>query len=108
MSKDPENPPISAAYAAVMDVIGSRIPARPLPAGINTCDAGDWTLTVNCGKVTLQDVPPWSVMAQHKVFFVIACLGPFDGVIGGGMEEDEFIEQMKALAAPEGAHHVEG
>jgi hypothetical protein len=91
------------AYVVAMEAIASRIPERPLPPGINEVEAGDWTLAVNVSGKPLPysgaDLSPYEVMAKHNVYFVLAGFGPRGGIIGGGMPETEFIEQMRAIAA---------
>jgi hypothetical protein len=97
---------LSLAYVATMEAIGTAIPDRPFPPGLNRVELGEWTLTANAsGEELKRDgssiaIPPYSILAEHKVFCVICILDPGGGMIGGGMTEDEFIEQMNSLATP--------
>lgn len=102
-----QQPPISQAFYSAMEAIASVIPQRPFPPGLTTVEAGDWKLTVNSSGEE-QDhggtkLPPWSVLAEHKVWFVICVLDPNGGCIGGGMTEDEFIRQMDEIAREQAA-----
>jgi|GEM_PF-2673375 len=87
--------PTCVAYYLVAVAIGERL-GKPLPAGLNTTEIGDWTLTINCSPEPIDGVQPWNVRAVHRQFIVVALFGPDGGLIGGGMTEDEFIADISA------------
>lgn len=93
---------VPEAYYAAVEAVASKVEQRPLPHGINEIEAGDWKLALNASGQPIEhdggNIPPWSVLAQHKVYFVIALLDPGGGTIGGGMPEDQFIADMQAIS----------
>lgn len=90
---------LSEAFAEAMEVIASKAPSIPLPKGLTEVETPDWKLAVNSGREPVQwqgsELPGYTVGALHKEFLIIAMIGPDGGVIGGGMTEDQFIEDMR-------------
>lgn len=105
-------PGVSEAYFAAVSAIAGVLGVTPLPSGISVAETADWTLTVNVSSAPAKsdgseiDIPPFGVVATHKQFLVIAALNPTGGMIGGGMEEGEFIEQMNVLARARGEQPI--
>lgn len=93
----------SIAFAAGVAAVAHKAGVSPLPAGITTVEAGDWTLTVNNSAEENRPQPdrdpigPWTLLAENNRYFVIAIMDPTGGAVGGGMTEAEFIDQMNAL-----------
>jgi hypothetical protein len=97
-----ESLPISDAYYEGVAAVVAAAGLRPLPKGVTAVEAGDWELAVNNGREPIDhDGSPlgaWELRAVHKVFLVIVILNPVGGCLGGGMPEDEFIAQMRAIS----------
>lgn len=93
------------AWACALEAFATVVRDRPFPKGLNEAEVGDWRMQVNASGEELTvpgyDTPieAWGLVATHKDFLLIVVLGPGGGVIGGGMSEDAFIEQMRAIAA---------
>lgn len=94
---------IAEAYYETVSAIAAGIAERPLPDGINVRDTEDWHLAVNVGSEQRDHegtpLRPYEALARHKQYLVLAMFGPDGGMIGGGMPEGEYIEQMRALAS---------
>jgi hypothetical protein len=92
---------VSEAFVAAMNAIASVIPERPLPKGINVARVGNWVLTLNASAAPIehdgQELAPFTILATHNDYLIICVLAPDGGIVGGGMTEGEFIEEMKAL-----------
>jgi hypothetical protein len=99
-----EDKGVAEAYYATVQAIAAGTTARPLPDGINVRETDDWHLAVNVGNDSREHegaaLRPYEAMARHKETVILAMFGPDGGVIGGGMSEDEYIEQMRAIGAP--------
>jgi hypothetical protein len=93
---------ISEAFTVAVEAIAKIAGVKPLPSGVTSVEAGDWTLTINASKDEVRhgemDLAPYTVFANNKVYLAFALISPIDGAIGG-MPESEFIDQMRALAA---------
>lgn len=90
------------AYVAAVTALSTVIPERPLPAGINRGQVGDWSITLNASrepiKVDGQPDPlgPWTLFAENSKYFAFAIMDPTGGMTGG-ISEDEFIADMQRL-----------
>jgi hypothetical protein len=93
---------VAEAYFATVHAIASATALRPLADGINVRETPNWHLVVNVGRESREhegtSLRPYEAMARHKELVVLAMFGPDGGCIGGGMSEDEYIEQMRALS----------
>lgn len=93
---------VSVAFVMAVDVIAQTIGQTPLPPGLNTAEAGDWVLTVNNSREPAtfggQELQPWDMFAENKRYLAFGIFNPVGGMIGG-MSEDQFIADMKALGA---------
>lgn len=97
------NDGVCEAYCEAVETIASKIEQRPLPQGINVVEAGDWKLTLNASRDEVEHdggtIPPWSVLAEHQEYLLIAMLDAAGGAIGGGMSEEQFIADMRKARA---------
>jgi hypothetical protein len=93
---------LSLAYLSAVDVIAKAIGKAPLPAGISTAEAGDWVLSINNGREPVMhdgnELGPWELFAESKKYLVFGIMNPVSGMLGG-ISEDMFIDEMKALDA---------
>jgi hypothetical protein len=105
---------ISEAFYEAVQTIAAVAKATPLPSGLTQVEAGEWDLSINVSKTDIEkdgfSFPPYTVIAQHRKYLIISAIGPDGGMIGGGMTEGEFIQQMKTLRAdpnpsPQGPPH---
>jgi hypothetical protein len=98
---------VSEAFVEAVGAISRYSNLKPLPAGVTAIETTEWKLAVNASlKATDHDgspLGPYEVRAEHRDYLVIALLHPNGGMVGGGMPEDEFIEQMKAIAPEQAA-----
>jgi len=96
---------MAEAFYEAMNAIAALAPEIPLPKGITAVETDKWRLAVNnsdeqadwegdgCGA----GIPPYSVAAIHKECVQMAIVDAAGGTIGGGMTEDQFIDEMKAI-----------
>jgi hypothetical protein len=97
---------IAEAFCEAMNVIAQRTTA-PLPPGITAVETNNWRLAVNNGRENASwddggcgaEIGPYGVAAVHKDILAMAMLDAAGGTIGGGMTEDQFIDEMKAAQA---------
>lgn len=95
---------IAEAFYEAMNAIAARVPERPLPQGLVEVETEKWRLALNTTGDVLEwegegcgaSVPPYTIAAVHKEVIQMAMFDAGGGTIGGGMTEDQFIDEMKA------------
>jgi len=93
---------VCEAFAEAVGAIARQSKTIPLPKGVTAVETPEWKLAVNASlqPVDYDGSPlgPYEVRAEHSQYFWIAVFDPNGGVIGGGLPEGDFIEQMKAIS----------
>ena len=96
---------VSEAYFEACMAVGRLLKIKPLAPGLSVVETEEWAFGVNNSKEPVKhegvDIEPFELVARHKVYLLFAVMGPAGGMIGGGMPEDEFIAQMKAICPDE-------
>lgn len=59
-------------------------------------ETDEWMVSINGANVERDGIPPKGIILNHKTYLCFACLGPFDGALGGGITEAEIIEHFGA------------
>lgn len=92
---------VAVAFHRAVTAMSTVISERPFPVGLVKAEVGDWDMTVNTsGQEISEDgiaYGAFTLHATHRTFFVIAVFDPAGGMIGGGMTEAQFIEDMDKL-----------
>lgn len=96
-----EQGPAEAWYEAI-NAISRMINVQPLPKEVLVAENDDWKLTINLTsdaiKVEQSELRRFEILAEGKKYLCFCILGPGGGIVGG-MPEDQFIAEMKALSA---------
>lgn len=91
----------SEAWSAAVFAVAAMFPEPPLPKQVIDVERGDWKLKLNNTERAV-DLPhgttlePFEILAESKTCLAIGILGPGGGMLGG-VPEDTFIAEMKAL-----------
>jgi len=89
------------AWVEAVGAVARLVGEVPLPRKMITVENGDWKLTLNnSGELhALADgteLDKYDCLAEGKIYFSFAIVSPAGGCIGG-MPEDQFIAEMKAM-----------
>jgi hypothetical protein len=98
---------VCEAFAEAVGAIARQSKTTPLPKGVTAVETPEWKLAVNASLEPVEHdgspLGPYEVRAEHRKYFVIAVFDPNGGAIGGGLPENDFIEQMKAISPEQSA-----
>lgn len=91
--------PISELYAVIAEwAIGLGADRLDELPGLWNGETDKWRVDINGHDKEVDGLGFAHMRLQHKKYFQIAVLSPFDGQIGGGAHEDDMIEHFRTAS----------